>query len=416
MHASLIKSLVELRSPAAPAAAARAAPVALVRDVRALVDFVPAWEELAAQALEPNVFYEHWMLLPALGAFRAGSDTCVALVPTPRAGARRDAGTLGAVVPLTFVPHWRRLNVSAVRLWQHPHCYLCAPLLRADCAAESLAALLEWLRRLGRATLLELPGIPAEGPFHDLLLDCCKQLGLATWRTESYTRGLWRQSTGGSDPGPAVSGALRRRLRRHERRLCEQGRLEHVAPRPGDDIGRWIDEFLALEASGWKGASGSALACSEPGRRYFTRIVTEAFRRQRLSMLGLDYDGRPIARRCAFLAGDGAFAFKTAYDERFAAYSPGAILEIDNLTQLMALPQVRWMDSCAAPDNLLVNRIANARRAICDLAIAVSPLGKLALTALRLLRWTTRRYLRRISPDIPTTTGVKDHVCSQPLS
>jgi len=40
----------------------------VVRDLSTLSRFVPAWEELAAAALEPNVFYEHWMLLPALEA------------------------------------------------------------------------------------------------------------------------------------------------------------------------------------------------------------------------------------------------------------------------------------------------------------------------------------------------------------
>ena len=52
--------------------------VVVVRDLPALSSFVPAWEELAAAALEPNVFYEHWMLLPALQAFGAGKDLRVA--------------------------------------------------------------------------------------------------------------------------------------------------------------------------------------------------------------------------------------------------------------------------------------------------------------------------------------------------
>ena len=172
--------------------------------------------------------------------------------------------------------------------------------------------------------------------------------------------------------------------------------------RPGDDIRRWIEEFLRVEASGWKGASGSALACSESGQRYFTQIATAAFRSGRLLMLGLDYDGEPVARRCAFLAGDGSFAFKTAYDERFAHYSPGTILEIDSLLQLQGLGRVRWMDSCAAPDNALINRISNDRKAIHSLAIAGGPLGEVVIAGLRLLRWTNRRLLRRGSVDIPS--------------
>ena len=390
-----------LQQAAESPSAARSTSVVVVRDLQKLSSFIPAWEELAEHALERNVFYEHWMLLPALQTYGAGMDIGVALVLTE--GDRLGAGSLAGLFPVRLIPRFRNLNISALSLWQHPHCYLCTPLVRADCAVECVSGLLQWLRRGACARLLELPWISGDGPFRTLLLERCNGLGLTSWITESFTRGLWRQATDAAGgPGAAVSGALRRRLRRHEKRLTESGRLEHVAMGPAEDIGRWIEEFLRVEASGWKGAGGSALACSESGRRYFTQITTAAFRRGRLLMLGLDYDGEPIARRCAFLAGDGSFAFKTAYDERFAHYSPGTILEIDSLLQLQGLGRVRWMDSCAAPDNALINRISNDRKAIHSLAIAGGPLGEVVIAGLRLLRWTNRRLLRRGSVDIPS--------------
>lgn len=392
-----------LQQAAESPSAARSTSVVVVRDLQKLSSFIPAWEELAEHALERNVFYEHWMLLPALQAYGAGKDIGVALVLIDSDGNRPGAGSLAGLFPLRLIPRFRNLKISALSLWQHPHCYLGTPLVRADRAVECVSGLLQWLRRGASAKLLELPWIAADGPFRTLLLERCTDLGLTSWTTESFTRGLWRQATNAAGgPGAAVSGALRRRLRRHEKRLTESGRLEHVAMGPAEDIGRWIEEFLRVEASGWKGAGGSALACSESGRRYFTQITTAAFRRGRLLMLGLDYDGEPIARRCAFLAGDGSFAFKTAYDERFAHYSPGTILEIDSLLQLQGLGRVRWMDSCAAPDNALINRISNERKAIHSLAIAGGPLGEVVIAGLRLLRWTNRRLLRRGSVDIPS--------------
>jgi len=392
-----------LQQAAESPSAARSTSVVVVRDLQKLSSFIPAWEELAEHALERNVFYEHWMLLPALQAYGAGKDIGVALVLIDSDGNRPGAGSLAGLFPLRLIPRFRNLKISALSLWQHPHCYLGTPLVRADRAVECVSGLLQWLRRGASAKLLELPWIAADGPFRTLLLERCTDLGLTSWTTESFTRGLWRQATdAASGPGAAVSGALRRRLRRQEKRLAESGRLEHVAMRPGDDIRRWIEEFLRVEASGWKGAGGSALACSESGRRYFTQITTAAFRRGRLLMLGLDYDGEPVARRCAFLAGDGSFAFKTAYDERFAHYSPGTILEIDSLLQLQGLGRVHWMDSCAAPDNALINRISNERKAIHSLAIAGGPLGEVVIAGLRLLRWTNRRLLRRGSVDIPS--------------
>src|SRR5213078_3334022 len=95
----------------------------------------------------------------------------------------------------------------------HRHCLLCTPLVRADGAAETLAALIEWLRSGEGASVVSLQYIPGDGPFHRAL-------------------------------------------------------------QPGEDLERWIDEFLKLEASGWKGKEGSAMICSEANRRF----LTETFR------------------------------------------------------------------------------------------------------------------------------------------
>ena len=381
------------------APAKRRMSVIAVRDLIALSAFVPAWEELAAVALEPNVFYEHWMLLPALEAFGAGKDISIVLVlihdlHNPDAPAK-----LGGLFPLEPIRRFRNLKFSALSLWQHAHCYVCTPLVRADAASECMVELFRWFRSgAAGASLMELKRISGDGPFYKMLIDLSNELGLISWTTDIFTRGLWR---GGYDtstnPESAVSGELRRRLRRKEKRLGELGRVEHLALRPEDDVGRWINEFLQIEASGWKGQRGSALASSDGDCRYFTEVATSAFRRGRLLMLGLNFDGRPIARRCAFVAGEGSFAFKTAYDEKFADFSPGAMLEMDSIRQLNTLPCVRWMDSCAATDNSLVNRLSNDRRTIQSLAIGGSTLGELVVAGLPLLRWTNRRILKRSS-------------------
>jgi CelD/BcsL family acetyltransferase involved in cellulose biosynthesis len=373
--------------------------VVVLRDPQALSTLVPAWEELAAAALEPNVFYEHWMLLPALEAFGSGKDIAVVLVFL-RDPHKPDApAKLGGLFPLEPVHRFGKLKVSAVSLWQHRHCYVCTPLLRADAARECMVELFRWFRSGGAsASVAELGCISGDGPFQRILIDVTNELGLRNCITDIFTRGLWHSGYAKStDPESAVSGDLRRRLRRKEKRLSERGRVEHVAIRPGDDVGRWIDEFLQIEASGWKGQRGSALASSDGDRRYFTEIVTSAFHRGRLLMLGLDFDGHPIARRCAFVAGEGSFAFKTAYDEEFADFSPGTMLEIDSIRQLHALPGVRWMDSCATTDNLLVNRLSNDRKTIQSVAIGAGALGELLVSGLPLMRWTTRRILKMFS-------------------
>ena len=43
---------------------------------------------------------------------------------------------------------------------------------------------------------------------------------------------------------------------------------------------------------------------------------------------------RAIAMKCNLRAGDGAVAFKIAYDEAYARFSPGVLLEIEQIERL----------------------------------------------------------------------------------
>jgi hypothetical protein len=79
-------------------------------------------------------------------------------------------------------------------------------------------------------------------------------------------------------------------------------------------------------------------------------------------MLALRLDGRPLALKMNFLGGEGAFAFKITFDESFGRFSPGVLLELDNVERAHQLPALRWMDSCAAPNRFMINHLWPDRR------------------------------------------------------
>ena len=101
--------------------------------------------------------------------------------------------------------------------------------------------------------------------------------------------------------------------------------------------------------------------------------------------LGRDLDGRPLARCSSILAQSGGYAFKTAYDEAFARYAPGIIVELDRIRALHEAP-VEWMDSYTDAGNNVLNRLWNERIRIGGVVLASGVLGKLALAAKRWLQ------------------------------
>ena len=351
--------------------------VKVLTGLEAMAAIAPSWENLAAAAIEPNPFYEPWMLLPALELF--GLERGFRLI-TVWTGERLDA-----VLPMQRTAGFKGLPLPTLGSWLHRHCLLCTPLVRADGATQTLAALIGWLRADGDgAAVVNLRYIPSDGPFYRALI----ATGIRCVAMDGYARPVLRRAKDGEAYiNDFISRKERQELRRRERRLQELGKLTRVALAPGEDAGRWIDEFLRLEASGWKGKEGSAMICSEANRRFLTETFLAAHRRGRLEMVGVDLDGKPLGRCTGFLAGDGAYAFKPAYDEAFAKYSPGIIAEVARIRNLHELPDVRWMDSFTDANNSVMSRLWKDRLTVQTVAFGTNAAGALALAALPFLRW-----------------------------
>jgi len=72
------------------------------------------------------------------------------------------------------------------------------------------------------------------------------------------------------------------------------------------------------------------------------------------------------------------------------------LLEIENLRQLHARPEIRWMDSCADADRFMINHLWTDRRTIQSLVIGTGRTpGGLDVAAIPLLKWMNRTLLRR---------------------
>jgi len=339
---------------------AEAQEVVVLREPAHLARYIPEWEDLAAHALEPNVYYEHWMLLPALQAFAADADLWFVLTfERARRGAPAPLRLTG-LFPLQRRRHYRRVPVPALTLWRHPHCHLCTPLVRAGRARQSLDALLGWLAAEAPATLVEWTWIAGEGPFQQALALALAEADRPVFEAERHARGVLRPRASAQEYlAEALPGSSRRELQRLERRLAERGSLRYEdCPGPSDATAAWLEAFLALEAAGWKGRRGTALGSSGESRAFFLGAAAQAARRDRLMLLGLYAAGRPVALKCNLLApGGGSFAFKIAYDEEFRRYSPGTLLELENIRRFHEKPALGWMDSCAEPADLTLHRL-----------------------------------------------------------
>ena len=323
-----------------------------------------AWNALAACAAEPNPFNESWYLLAALRALDPAG-----MVKVLRFEAE---GTLAGIMPLRSERRYYGWPIPHLAGWVHANCFLGTPLVARGLEREFWRALLDWAdRHAARGLFLHLAQMPLSGPVNEAL-----QAVLHEQRRPAALVHREQRALLASDLSPeayfeaSLSGKKRKELRRQYTRLAELGEVEVV--RTSDDAGlaRWIEEFLALEHSGWKGSNGSALASHQTTTRMFKEALFGAAAHGRLERLTLLLNDEPIAMLVNFITAPGAFSYKTAFDERYARYSPGVLVQRENLA-LLGTKGIAWCDSCAAADHPMIDHIWRERRPIGRLSIAI---------------------------------------------
>lgn len=340
---------------------------------------VERWRALAGSAIEPNPFFEPAFTLAAAQHLRE-RDVSLLVV--------EDDGGWRACLPVQSTRIAR--IVPGLRTWCHLYCFLGTPLLHPADPSGAARSLLQLGLESKRPLVLEGVG---GGPASTAIRQACDDLGLVTILEAGYERAFLERRPGG-DYLAHMRSHHRRELNRLSRRLAAElddtlGLVDHS----GDDAA--VDRFLELEGSGWKGRGETALA-SAPGHAAFFQAVCRSFAADgRLQLLALATDKRTVAMKCNLNAGEGTFCFKIAHDEAYGRFSPGVLLERENVRLFHDTRHERWQDSCADPQNAMINRLWPDRRTIRTTMLARrgvrSTASRHVIEAIRAIRESERR-------------------------
>lgn len=324
------------------------------------------WEALARGAGEPNCFYEPALMLPALR--HLAQDRQVR-----RIEAWQD-GTLIGILPVDIVPRYGRFPLSCATNWVHRHCFFGAPLVHRGKEELAWSQFLTTLDEADWAPhFLHLSLLDADGPNVAALLSVCRRQKRGAKEVHRYRRAMLRSDLSAEAYWEShMRGKKRKEIRRLQKRMAEMGMVESRVFGDAAELAAWCEDFLALERSGWKGKEGTALAEQISDAAFFRECASAAFDAGALDFQRIDLDGRPIAMLVNFRAGHGSFAFKIAFDEGMARFSPGVLIELDNLRRVLDGPDgPDWMDSCAAPDHPMIDSLWAERRTIVQYRVAL---------------------------------------------
>ena len=326
-------------------------------------EFIAEWDTLTADVAEPNPFYESWHLSAALEA--CDPKGAVEIVQF------RVDGKLKGLLPLERTSNYYGRPIPHLRGWLHDNAFCGVPLVACDHETAFWIALQRWATEHSRTALfLHLEHLPEDGALFRILSACQSALGPAAI-VHRAERALLKSGQSSEDYfNEAMSGKKRKELRRQFNRLSDLGVVEYERASNGADIENWVSDFLALEAAGWKGRENSALASNPDTEQLFRQTMTQGAAAGRVERLALRLNGKPVAMLVNFVSPPGIFSFKTTFDEEYARFSPGVLLQRENLA-LLDQEHIQWADSCAAADHPMIERIWREKRSVVRVSIGV---------------------------------------------
>jgi hypothetical protein len=305
-------------------------------------------EDLCAAVAEPNVFYEPWMIIPAVEAFGEGKAFTFVLVysENPEMGGKP---ILSGFFPFERRRRYARIPATLLLLWEYRHCGVCTPPVRQGHEKPCLDALINWAKTESNgADIIEWFQVSADGPVFRALMACMEERKLRNQVTKRERPLMLPRESSEIYLNEALSSNRKRGLRRWERQLGELGAVAY-GELPDDRIDDWIEAFFEMEASGWKGRAGVAAILDDHTQGFVRNAIREAHNRGQLLTLAMTVGGEPAASRFILTSHGGAFGYKVTYREKYARYSPGSLLEIESIRRVHQHPEIKWLDSCVAP-------------------------------------------------------------------
>jgi CelD/BcsL family acetyltransferase involved in cellulose biosynthesis len=287
-----------------------------VHDVAELASHVPAWDQLAWRAPQrlPTLM-PGWVLAYLQHRLRPGERWFCSF-------AYQDGRLLGVlpaiVTPQSLLGNARPLlrTISDAQTTASGDLLLCA-----DDPRRVLQALVgEACRQVPGHIGIEFRAVRQNSPLWSALDRTLPGYVTCKGQEISYSCVELR-----SDRDRYIPGHLRRNLRRFRKRLDTRGPVS-IEVRPagaGDDV---LPEFLALEASGWKGRAGTAIADHPEEVAFYGELVRTFTLQQRLQWHTVRVGERLVAAGLGVRCGSALILMKIAYDESLSDCAPGALL------------------------------------------------------------------------------------------
>jgi CelD/BcsL family acetyltransferase involved in cellulose biosynthesis len=123
-----------------------------------------------------------------------------------------------------------------------------------------------------------------------------------------------------------LPGKRRADLRRRRRRLEELGSYEFECDEGSERLDELLAEGIAVEAAGWEGRDGTAIAAHRETRLFYESVARWAADSGYLRLFFIRLDGKAIAFAFCLIDPESLSVLKIGFDPSYARFAPGLLL------------------------------------------------------------------------------------------
>ncbi len=358
------------------------------------------WDQLADNCDTMNIFYRSALCISAIKNLSIFDATQFFTLwrKTNNPAPKDDEDILIALMPLSKMTQYSRWPIPHYKNTQHPNNFLGNPLIWQGYEEVFWNEFLDYSNDdIPNFNFVYLDKLSLDGRIFDALqtishkrnqrFDIVQKSERAKLQTTQSSKAYYAQN---------IRKKKRKEIQRLRNRLDELGDItfdESLSHEKSDDeVDTWLGDFLTLEHAGWKGENGSSLESNADTKAFFWDAMWALHAKQQLHLSSMRLNGQPLAMLISLIDNKTGFSFKTAFDEDYARYSPGVLLQVENLS-LYEKYGLHYIDSCADENHPMIDKIWSERRTIGSVSIALS--GAINRGYFKIVRFAERQMDKR---------------------
>ena len=292
----------------------------LIEEVRGFSSFLgleKEWNSVLQKSENDSIFLRHEWFRSWWEAYGAEKELLILLI--------KENGELLGICPFMISKgHFRGFPIKKISFIENdetPRLNMIYIKGRNEIVGTIIGYLLQKVKEWN---ILILNKIPVDSESYAMIQKVCRENKLFFFNKTSWQSPFLKIETDWNTFYKNTSQRLKKRLRYNNNQLKKLGDIEisQIDGREKD-----LEDVFSIGRSSWKNKIDKSISSTEENKKFFSSLTATADTKGWLYVWMMKANGKPVAFEYDLQYKGKVHALRSEFDEEYASYSPGAVLE-----------------------------------------------------------------------------------------